>query len=624
MILDTTNTKDIRYIDRDFTELRKNLITYSKTYFPNTFTDFSEASPAMGFIEMSAYVGDILSFYLDTQVQECFLQYARQSNSLYNHAYQRGYKPKQTTVSVGTVDVFQQVPAKIENSQYVPDYNYGLLIPVNTTVSTGGSSVKSFITTKEVDFCHSSSLDPTEATVYEIDGNGDPLYYLLKKSVKVMSGQISTITRRMGDYKEFPTVDIQNGNIIGILSITDDNNNVYYEVDHLGQDTVFEKVENNSYNDPNKSTDASDANYILNTFRTERRFVSRFKEPGLLEIQFGAGRESNISDEDALPNQNNVGIGLPFTQDRLTTAYSPQNFIFTNTYGIAPTNTLLRIKILTGGGLGANVPANQLVNIGSTSRFKSSQGIVPSIANFIAQTVSCNNTQPTTGGKGGDTLNEIRINTMGEIHSQMRTVTLMDYQTRVLAMPGEYGAISKIYAEKPQLEDAQTSTLETVSIYTLGYNSAGKLAYLTDTVKQNIRTYLNEFKMVGDTCEIRDAFIINFGVNFDIVARPNYNNNSVLANCIRRIRDYFVITNRQINQPIQLRELYVILDRVEGVQTVSNIEIINKAGAIDGYSQYAYDIEGATMNRVIYPALDPSIFELRYPLQDIKGRVVNF
>jgi hypothetical protein len=624
MILNTEN-KEIKYLGRDFNSLRENLVTFSKTYFPNTFTDFSETSPAMLFIEMSSYVGDILSFYLDNQIQECFLQFSRQSNNIYNHAYIGGYKPKQTTVSCGDLSVFQQIPAfQDTDGTYKPNFNYGITIP-ELAVIRGDGAEQNFLTTNDVDFCYSSSIDPTEITVYEVDSNNNPVYFLLKKQVKVISGRISTIVRDFGEYEEFPTINIQNLDTVGIASIIDSNNNQYYEVDHLGQDTIFEKISNKSYKDPNKQQGPSDAPYILNTFRTERRFVTRFIRPGVLQIQFGAGRLADLSNEDVLPNQNNVGIGLPFRQDRLTTAYSPQNFIFTNTYGIAPVNTSLTINYIIGGGLTSNVPANTLNNIATTTlRFKNPSALNDAIANYVFQSVTCTNPNATVGGRGGDTLTEIRNNTVGNIGSQMRTVTLDDYITRVFSLPPEFGSVAKVYAEKPQLGDQQTSTIETISLYVLGYNRNGNLSNLTTTVKENITTYLNEFKMVGDTCEIRDAFIINIGVNFDIIVQPNFNNNLVLTNCINTLRDYFNILNRQINEPIQMRELFVILDRVDGVQTVSNIEIVNKSGVNDGYSQFGYDIDGATINRIIYPALDPSIFEVRYPGTDIKGRVVNF
>jgi len=624
------NNKDIKYIDRDYTNLLNNLITFSRTYFPNTFRDFSPASPGRIFMEMSSYVGDVLSFYLDTQVQECFLQFSRQSNNVYNHAYQHGYKPKQTGLASGPLNFFQLVPAKSSGGAYFPDYNYALIIPSNTrvasTVQAATGTDTQFLTTSDVDFTFSSSIDPTEVTVYEVDGAGNPIYYLLKKSVKIISGQIRSVTRTINEFTEFPTVEISGTNIAQIQSIVDSDNNQYYEVDYLSQDTVYIKSPNRSYNDPNKTQQSTDSPYILDTIRTDRRFVTRFTQPGLLQIQFGAGRNPDLSDEEILPNQNNVGLGLPFEQDKLTTAYSPNNFINTNTYGIAPSNTTLTIRYISGGGLSANTQEGVVTRIPGSDRIRyvNSQGRISSTAQFVSNSVSCTNPAPITGGRGGDTLLELRQNTMGIISSQLRTVTLDDYAIRVFSMPSIYGSVSKVYVEKPQLSDQQTSTIETVSIYALGYDQNRNLNYLSNTVKENIRTYLNEYKMIGDTVEIRDAFIINIGVNFDIVVRPNYNNNVVIVNCINQLIEYFNIVRRDINQPIQIRELFVLLDKVEGVQTVDDVRIVNKVGIQNGYSQYAYDIEGATLNKIVYPALDPSIFELRYPNQDINGKVINF
>ena len=229
-----------------------------------------------------------------------------------------------------------------------------------------------------------------------------------------------------------------------------------------------------------------------------------------------------------------------------------------------------------------------------------------------------------TGGRGGDTLGEIKENSLSSYGSQLRTVTLDDYIIRALSLPSIYGRIGKVYAQKPQLSDQQTSTIETVNLYVLGENAEGRLTYLTNTVKENIRTYLNEYKMVGDTVEIRDAYIINIGVDFEIITQPNYNANIVLSQCIIRINEYFDLDKWNINQPIEIRNLYNLLDRVEGVQTVNNIEITNKVGEDLGYSQYSYDIHGATINRVVYPALDPCIFEVRFPRNDIRGKVVSF
>jgi hypothetical protein len=189
-------------------------------------------------------------------------------------------------------------------------------------------------------------------------------------------------------------------------------------------------------------------------------------------------------------------------------------------------------------------------------------------------------------------------------------------------MPSDYGAVTKAYIEQPKLTDNQVSTIETLNLYVLSQNTAGQLDYAGDTLKNNLRTYLSQYRMIGDNIEIRDAYIINIGIDFEIIVLPEYNNNEVLLACITSLRDYFNINNWQLNQPIMLRDIYILLDRIKGVQTVKNVSITNKAGTASGYSQYAYDIVGATQNQVIYPSLDPSIFELRYPNTDIKGKVV--
>jgi hypothetical protein len=189
-------------------------------------------------------------------------------------------------------------------------------------------------------------------------------------------------------------------------------------------------------------------------------------------------------------------------------------------------------------------------------------------------------------------------------------------------MPSDYGAISKAYIEQPKLTDNQVSTIETLNLYVLSLNVQGQLDYASTTLKNNLRTYMSQYRMIGDNIEIRDAFIINIGVDFEIIVLPEYNNNEVLLACVTALQSYFDISKWQINQPILLRDLYILLDRISGVQSVKNISISNKAGTTLGYSQYAYDVTGATQNQVIYPSLDPSIFEIRYPNTDIKGKVV--
>jgi hypothetical protein len=607
--------RDIKYINRDFSSFRQRLIEFSKTYFPLTYNDFTPASPGMMFIEQASYVGDVLSFYLDNQFQETFVQYAQQTNNVYELAYMFGYKPKLSTAAQAVVDVYQQVPSKLVLGEYVPDYDYALTVGENTTISSlnGGN----FLIQDKIDFSVSSSQDPTEVTIYQISGN-NPQYFLLKKSRKAISATINVQSFNFTDPIPFNTIQLTTNNFLKILDITDSDGNIWYEVDTLGQEMVFNTIKNTNVNDPNSNGDTS---YLLRLKKVARRFTTRATSNTNIDLQFGSGDPLNVT-EEITPNADNVGIGLPFSQDKLTTAYSPTNFLFTGTYGIAPSNTTLTVRYLTGGGVSSNVAANALTTINPSQTKFNNVNLNSTTANYIFNSLASNNTEAASGGKGGDNIEEIRQNTLTLIASQKRSVTADDYLVRALSMPSDYGSISKAFIEQPKLTDAQVSTIETLNLYVLSLNAQGQLDYATETLKNNLRTYMSQYRMIGDNIEIRDAFIINIGVDFEIIVLPEYNNNEVLLSCVTALQTYFNLNNWQINQPILLRDLYILLDKISGVQSVKNLSISNKAGTTSGYSQYAYDIAGATQNQVIYPSLDPSIFEVRYPNTDIKGKVV--
>ncbi len=606
--------RDIKYLNRDFSDFRSRLINYAQTYFPDTYKDFSAASPGMMFIEQASYVGDVLSFYLDNQFQENFIQYAIQTNNVFELSYMFGYKPKVTNVSQTTMEIFQQVPAINLSGDYFPDYNYTLIIPENTTLTSANN--QDFLMEDKIDFSVSSSQDPTEINIYQTAG-GIPQFYLFKKTRRAVSSTINTQTFSFTNPLPFQTINLTESNIVKILDITDSDGNKWDEVDYLGQETILDTIKNTNVNDPNSGKDTP---YLLKLKQCPRRFVTRFTSLTNLQIQFGVGSPSDTT-EEIIPNPNNVGIGLPFKKDKLTAAYSPTNFLYTGTYGVAPSDTTLTVRYLTGGGTDSNTPANTITSISSNNVvFSNNSALSSTTADFVFSSLSTNNPEPATGGKGGDTIQEIRQNTISSTFAQKRSVTADDYLIRALSMPSDFGSITKACIEKPQLTDSQISTIETLSLYVLSQNSAGQLDYASSTLKDNLRTYLSQQRMIGDSIEIRDAYIINISTEFEIVVLPNFNNSEVLINCIQSLQDYFSLDKWQLKQPILMKELFISLDKISGVQTVKNIIINNKVGG--NYSQYAYDIDGATQNQVIYPSLDPSIFEVRFPDQDIKGRVV--
>jgi hypothetical protein len=611
--------RNIKYLNRDFSSIRNQLIQFSQTYFPNTYNDFSPASPGMMFMEQAAYVSDIMSFYLDNQLEETFTQFATQTNNLYELAYMFGYKPKVTGAAQVEVELFQQLPSKLVNGNYIPDYDYAITIGENSIInpSTGNNN---FLIQDKCDFLFSSSLDPTEISIYQVSGD-NPEFFLAKKKRKAISATINTTSFTFGAPSKFPTVNLEAENIIKILDITDSDGNVWKEVDYLGQEMVFDSIKNTNPNDPNNIIDAGEVPYLLQLKKCQRRFATRFISENNLQIQFGSGNP-NDTDELITPNPNNVGIGLPFEQDKLTTAFSPTNFLFTNTYGIAPSDTTLTVRYLTGGGVGANSPQNTLTTLNTQNSFFNNTNLSDtSIANYTFNSLAVNNSEAASGGKSGDTLQEIRQNTLMQISTQQRTVTLDDYMVRALSMPSDFGTVSKVYIEKPKI-DNQTSTLETLCMYVLSQNILGQFSSPTETLKKNLRTYLSHYRTIGDSIEIKTAYIINIAIDFEIVVLPNFINSQVILSCINLLQEYFNRDKWQLNQPILLKNLFVMLDGVNGVQTVKNITISNKAGTSQGYSPYAYDIPSATSNQVVYPSLDTSIFEVKFPNNDIKGRVV--
>ena len=615
----TLKKRDIKYINKDFSELRKSLIDYSKTYFPTTYNDFTPASPGMLFMEQAAYVGDVLSFYLDNQIQENFLQFARQPNNLYELAYMFGYKPNVTQVATVNVDIFQSVPATGSSPNIKPDFDYALFFGSNTTISSTSNSIVDFIIEDPIDFSISSSTDPTTVSVLTLAG-ADPQSFLLKKTRKAISSTINEIQFSFSDPIPFNTRTINDENIVGILDIVDENGNTWYEVPYLGQEMIFNSIKNTNVNDPNFS-EYNDAPYLLKLEQQQRRFVTRVTSTGSLEIQFGAGTV-NDNDEEIIPNPNNVGIGLPFEKNKLTTAFSPSNFLFTKTYGIAPSNTTLTVRYLTGGGVSANVPSDDLTNFSSNISFLNSN-LDQTLATSTFNSVRMSNPNAADGGGDGDTIQEIRENASANFGAQLRNVTQDDYLVRALSMPSKYGVISKAFIEPTKIQNISAGESNSVlDLYVLSYNVNNQLSLCSEALKQNLSTYLSVYRMVNDSINIKDGFIVNIGVNFDVIVLPEFNNNQVLQRCITALQTYFAIDNWSINQPIILRDIFVLLDQIEGVQTVKTIDIINKVGENLGYSQYSYDIQAATNSNVIYPSLDPMIFEVKYPNTDIQGRVV--
>lgn len=622
--------KKVKYTSRDFGSLRDDLISYAESYFPNVYRDFNEASPGMLFMEMAAYVGDVLSYYTDVQFKESLLLEAEEKENIISIAQSFGYTPKLTTPATVTLDFYQIVPAIGSGVNNKPDMRYAMIVDSNAVIGPGLNSNVNFITNEYVDFSYSSSISPIEITVYEVDpATNEPTFYLIKKSTIASSGRIRTARFDFGNVIPYNSVKLQDSKIIEIIDAVDSEGDTWYNVPYLAQDTIIESVRNVKRNDKDLSIYSSETPYLLKLKKVSKRFTTRLLTDSSTLIQFGPG-VTGIDDQQITPDPSLYGTIMSPFSTMLDSNLDPSNFLYTRNYGISPSNTTLTVRYRVGGGLNDNVPQNSLTTILSRTIVLNENDLDPTLASIVRQSLFVNNPEAAIGGKDAETLNEIKTNALAYFATQNRAVTKEDYIARVYSMPPRFGSIAKAYlVQDDQLNiDSSTDDLllsqinsNALNLYVLGYDKDQKLINTNFATKTNILNYLSSFRVLTDAINIKDAFVINIGINFEITPQPEYSGYEVIANCINALSDYFDIKKWQINQPIIVSEVYNLLDRIEGVQTVVNVEFINLNNASEGYSSNIYNLSYAERNGLIYPSLDPSIFEVRFPQKDIKGRI---
>jgi hypothetical protein len=659
--------RDIKYLNRDFTSFRDNLIEYSKTYFPQTYSDFNEASPGMLFIEMASYIGDVLSYYTDDSLKESLMLYAEDRENVVALANYLGYKPKVISPAIVKLSVYQLVPSRRKinsGTDYEPHSDYYLRIKEGMLCeSTNGIT---FRTTELLDF---ASDYEREVSVYSRGTDGSPEYYLVKKYVNAISGRVRSVTVNFGNTpQQFSKISIADTDVIDIYDVRDSNGNKWYEVPYLAQEMVYIDYPNSEQTDKDLVQFKDSVPNVLKLIKTSRRFVKQVNSDNTTTIVFGGG--TTTSDETLIPNFKNVGLGLNSSINKLGSSFDPANFLKTNTYGQAPTGQLT-VSYLIGGGINSNVGVGTITKIESISfddditAFQNNTNIY----NVVKQSVAIDNEFTATGGRGPETIEEIRENALANFGSQNRAVTRKDYQVRALSLPAKYGGIAKAYCapdgeldnnspssilanpdvldeftglvtdlkNKDLTQDAIKEEVQkfligkknniqeknnpfAINLYVLGYDSNKNLATLNRAVKENLKTYMNEYRLLTDGVNLLDGFVINIGVDFEIRVYGGYNKREVLTRCISELQQYFNIDNWTFNMPINISEVELLIAGVEGVQSVPKCEIVNKC--LGNYSKNSYNIQAATKGKMVYPSLDPSIFEVKFPNQDIKGRAI--
>jgi len=650
-----SSRREIKYLNRDFSSFKTSLIEYSKTYFPRTYKDFSDASPGMMFIEMASYIGDVLSYYTDYQFKESLMPYAEERKNVLALANYLGYKTKPTKSSTTNIDLYQLIPSiKDSNNNYIPDNNYALKIREYMEVSN--ESGVSFITTDPVDFSLDSKFSPREVTVYSRDNYGIPQFFLLKKSTKVIAGKITTSSFTVGASVPFYKISLSENNVIDIIDVKDSDNNKWYEVDYLAQDLIFTETENTSFTNNSYVQYSSEVPKLIKSFKTSRKFVVNVTANNTTYLEFGAGTDAT-SDEVIYPNSELVGVGLKNISN-LNLNYDTSKLLNSETFGQSPSNTVLTVQYLVGGGLTSNSPSDTIKNISSVTYLNDVSGLNPSqnsLLTTVKNSFRISNPDPAVGGQNEESVEEIRQNALANFGSQNRTVTVDDYISRIYSIPPRFGSIAKVMVIPNS--DLSISTNQTLlngfvnnenqttlinnslennfrkvnfdvsnpfslNLYVLSYNSNKNLTQTNDALVYNIRHYLQKYKIISDSINIIDGYIINIGVDFKILVYNNFNRKEVLDQCLQKAKDFFNVDKWYFNQPININQLELELAKVEGVQSISEVVFKNLNQNDGNYSPHEYNLSEATHNKIIYPSLDPSVFEVKFPDNDIRGAVI--
>lgn len=657
VLLDTNNDKkQVKYLSKDFGEFKRNLIEFTKFYYPDDYQDFSDASPGSIFIDMASYVGDVLSYYTDHTFKESLLAYAEEKENVISIAQGFGYTPRIVSPSYCTADLSFLVPATADgnlDTKYLPKIGRNSTFTANTQFDSGV-----FLLDELCDFADARNR---EIVPYTIDGaTNQPTTFVVTKQVNLIAASTKNYEYTITNPEKFLKIQLPNDRIVDIVSVVDDEGNNWYEVDNLSQDYRFEDVLIETTPAVSGSDFPAEALYRLKPVKTNRRFVKRLNRDLRYELVFGSGT-GDLSDVFEDIDYKSV-YNEEYLQNMTNVALDTLNFTNSNSFGLAPGNTTLTIRYRTATGLAANVPARSITNIGNLNTLNETRTLSVaerSTFNQVISSATVINTTPARGGLNDPTTEQIRQEALGYINAQARIVTAKDYQSRVLSMPAKYGSVAKAFVVSDQTINTITRytkeselTIESldptddilfvddspvntnVNLYVLGFDQNKRLTEVNSTVKKNIKDFLTGYRMLTDRINILDAFRVSIGVNYTVVVYQGFNTYDVLAQCSDRIRRYFDIDRWSINQPIIIDDIILEIAKVNGVQSVPKIEIVNKYQQRDGsdYAPYTYDLStrkndpsnGPNIrDRVIYPSADPCIFELRYPQDDIVGTALQ-
>ena len=595
----TKKLKVLNYAGRDFNSIRNNLLDYVKRYYADSYKDFNTAGFGSLVLDTVSYVGDTLSFYLDYQLNETFLDTATEYDNVVKIARQLGYKYADSFSSVGQAQFFVSVPAATSGA---PDERYLPVLRANTVLRTTGG--QNFTLIEDVNFG-----DPDNPIIVsKINSNtGGASEFAIKATGTVISGRVNRQTVTIGDFVKFRRIELENPHLVEILNVYDDEGHRYYQVDHLAQEIVFKALRNNS-------TDKNTVSSILKAIPVTRRFTLERNRTGAY-LQFGYGSESELTNQSVV-DPSKVVLKLHGRDYTTQQEFDPTNLTETDKFGVGPSNTRLTIVYRVNGADDVNVAVNSLTSVASPRfKFNDLQALNMAQVQSVRQSLEVTNEDPIVGDITIASVDELRQRVYSHYATQNRAVTIQDYEAISYAMPPSFGAVTRCSFERDF-----DSFKRNLNMYVISKNKLGNLTSTNTTIKNNLKTWLSSYKMINDTIDIRDAVVVNYGISFSIVADYEENKYDVIALATQRLKNWATNQQYDIAEPIYVVDIYKELQRVPGVIDVLDVQLLHRQGGNYSNSDFDFNSNLSADGRYLNGQVN-TIFELKFPNTDIQGSV---
>jgi|TARA_R110000824_G_scaffold77439_3_gene195830 hypothetical protein len=590
--------RPISYTSRDFESIKASLVDHAKRYYPDSYKDFNEASFGSLMIDAVSYVGDVLSFYLDYQANESFLDSAIETKNIARVGRQLGFREDGSPSSTGVVAFYAVIP--INASGEGPDIDQAPILRKDSTV--GSTDGNSFILIENVDFADANN----EVVVARVDNTtGQPTHYAIKSYGKVISGELRQETFTIGEYQRFLRVAIAGSNISTIISVEDSDGREYLEVPFLSQDVIYAQV-------PNYSTDSSEragARFTLKAIAAPRRFTVDFVE-GLSYLQFGYGSSTNLT-EDVIADPAEVVLNTHGRSHITDDSFDPSKLLKTDKFGIVPANTTLTVTYRANTTENVNAAVGTVdtpIDIDVVFQDRSTLTEEDDIINSI----ECFNEEAILGDVTTASAEEMRIKAYDNFAAQNRAVTKQDYAALCYRMPPEFGSVKRVNI----LRD-EDSFKRNLNLYVLSENVDGNFVSPTQTIKENLRTWISRFKMLNDTVDIFNGEFVNLKLSYEVVSGFDVNKYDLLTRCNEALEKKF---NAKYNmgESFYLSDVYITLNAISGVVDTTNVIVQTKS--IAGYSQYPFNVnEHLSNDGRVLRAPDKVAFEIKDFDADITG-----